>query len=210
MKPIFLHGLGQTPASWDKTIGCLGLENRVDCLDLRQLVSGGEVSYQNLYAAFSARCDSVDGALDLCGLSLGGVMALNYAARHPDKVRSLVLIAAQYQMPKKLLRFQNLVFRFMPSSMFQQTGFGKADFLKLCRTMMALDFSDSLSNVTCPVLVLCGEKDSANKKAAAALAERLPQARLQIIPGAGHEVNTQAPEALAKALRDFYDGIGLT
>ncbi len=208
MNPIFLHGLGQTPASWDKTIACLNLD-RADCPDLRALVSGGEATYQNLYAAFSARCDGMDGTLDLCGLSLGGVMALNYAVRHPGRVRSLVLIAAQYQMPKKLLRFQNMIFRFMPSSMFQQTGFGKADFLKLCRTMMALDFSDSLSKVTCPALVLCGEKDSANKKAAIALAERLPQARLQIIPGAGHEVNTQAPEALAKTLRDFYDGIEL-
>lgn len=208
MNPIFLHGLGQTPASWDKTIACLGLENRADCLDLRSLMSGGEAAYQNLYAAFSAYCDGLDGVLDLCGLSLGGVMALNYAACHPHKVRSLVLIAAQYQMPKKLLRFQNLIFRFSPSSMFQQTGFGKADFLKLCQTMMALDFSDSLSDVTCPALVLCGEKDSANKKAALSLAERLPHAQLQIIPGAGHEVNLQAPEALAKALQEFYEQIG--
>lgn len=208
MKHIFLHGLGQTPASWDKTIACLGMEDPADCLDLRSLVSGGEVTYQNLYAAFSACCDGLDGTLDLCGLSLGGVMALNYATCHPQRVRSLVLIAAQYQMPKKLLRFQNLIFRFMPSSAFQQTGFGKADFLKLCRTMMELNFSDSLSKVTCPALVLCGEKDSANKKAAIALAERLPHARLQIIPGAGHEVNLEAPEALAKALQDFYDGIG--
>lgn len=210
MNPIFLHGLGQTPASWDKTVACLGLENRADCLDLQSLVSGGEVTYQNLYAAFSAHCDGLGGALDLCGLSLGGVMALNYAACHPQKMRSLVLVAAQYQMPKKLLRFQNLIFRFSPSSMFQQTGFGKADFLKLCQTMMALDFSDSLSGVTCPVLVLCGEKDSANKKAAIALAERLSHARLQIIPGAGHEVNVEAPEALAKTLQSFYDGIDLT
>lgn len=208
MRPVFLHGLGQTPASWDKTVACLGLENRADCLDLCSRMSGGEAAYQNLYAAFSLHCDGTDGALDLCGLSLGGVMALNYAIDRPQKVRSLVLIAAQYQTPKKLLRFQNLIFRFAPSSMFQQTGFGKADFLKLCRTMMELDFSDSLSRVTCPVLVLCGEKDSANKKAAIALAERLPHARLQIIPGAGHEVNLEAPEALAKALQDFYNQIG--
>ncbi len=37
-----------------------------------------------------------------------------------------------YKMPKKLLKFQNLIFRFMPQSGFEQMGFGKKDFLKLC------------------------------------------------------------------------------
>ena len=33
----------------------------------------------------------------------------NYAIQYPKKVRSLVLIATQYKMPKKLLKFQNLL-----------------------------------------------------------------------------------------------------
>ena len=53
----------------------------------------------------------------------GGVLALNYAVDHPEKVQQLVLIAPQYKMTEKLLRFQNLLFRFMPDSMFQQMGF---------------------------------------------------------------------------------------
>ena len=147
------------------------------------------------------------GKLDLCGLSLGGVLALHYAIDHPQKVRSLVLIAAQYRMPKALLRFQNIVFRLMPKSMFQQTGFGKADFLRLCQTMMELDFSPSLSNVTCPVLVVCGERDSANKAASRELAGRLRAAELCLLEGAGHELNTEAPERLAELLRRFYEKI---
>lgn len=41
-------------------------------------------------------CDSFDVKIDLCGLSHGGVLALNYACVHPEKVHSLVLIATQY------------------------------------------------------------------------------------------------------------------
>lgn len=51
--------------------------------------------------------------------SLGAVLTLNYAIDHPDKVKALVLIAAQYKMPKKLLKVQNMLFHLMPNSAFQ-------------------------------------------------------------------------------------------
>lgn len=204
MRPIFLHGLGQTPASWKKTIA--QLESAQDCVspNLAKLYQGDNISYQNLYEGFSKICDEFDEPLDLCGLSLGGVLALNYTIDHPEKVNSLVLIAAQYKMPKGLLKLQNILFQLMPESMFQQTGFGKKEFIQLCKTMMELDFSNSLRKVSCPTLILCGQRDSANKKAAKELAEVLKNAELQIISGCGHEVNMEAPEKLSEVLRNFY------
>ena len=70
--------------------------------------------------------------------------------------------------------------------------------------MMDLDFSGSLSEIACPALILCGERDTANKKAAVSLAGILKNAELQEIAGAGHEVNKDAPEKLSQALRSFY------
>ena len=120
MKQIYVHGLGQTSDSWTKTIDILQTTDYSLCPNLPDLVHSKEVTYDNLYAAFSDYCNQYDEPIDLCGLSLGGVLALNYAIQYPKKVRSLVLIATQYKMPKKLLKFQNLLFRFMPKSMFQQ------------------------------------------------------------------------------------------
>ena len=91
-------------------------------------------------------------------------MTLNYAIDHPDKVKALVLIAAQYKMPRKLLKVQNMLFYLMPNLAFNKMGFKKADVINLCGTMAELDFSDSLHKVSCPVLIVCGEKDNANKK----------------------------------------------
>ncbi len=204
MLRIFLHGLGQTPASWEKTIAGLNDPEESSCPDLAELLRGKEAAYENLYAAFSEACERTEGKIDLCGLSLGGVLALHYAIEHPGKVNSLALIAAQYKMPVNLLRLQNFLFRFMPKSSFQQTGFGKGEFMTLCKTMMALDFSPSLGEVSCPVLVICGEKDSANQKAALELAAALENGRLEVIPGAGHEVNVEAPEKLAELLHGFW------
>lgn len=204
MRPIFLHGLGQTPDSWEKTIAQLEFAQGCVCPNLAKLYQGDNITYQNLYEGFSKICDKFDEPLDLCGLSLGGVLALNYTIEHPEKVNSLVLIAAQYKMPKGLLKLQNFLFQFMPKSMFQQTGFGKKEFIRLCKSMMELDFSSSIQNVSCPALILCGQRDSANKKASAELADLLKNAELQILSGSGHEVNMEAPEKLSEALRVFY------
>lgn len=203
MKYVWVHGLGQTPDAWNKTILLLGPQDAI-CPNLAELIRGKEATYRNLYEAFSAVCNAVDESLCLCGLSLGGVLALNYAIDRPEKVESLVLIGAQYKMPRHLLRFQNALFRFMPRSMFQQMGFGKAEFLKLCRTMMELDFSDSLKKVTCPSLVICGGKDNANKAASIELADRLVYGKLQVLDGVGHEVNIEAPEKLAEVIEEFF------
>ena len=204
MKQIYLHGLGQNPDSWSKVIEQLEAAEHSMCPDLSELVQGQDTTYQNLYAAFSAMWDEIEEDICLCGLSLGGVLALNYAIEHPEKIKGLVLIATQYKMPKKLLRVQNAIFRFMPKSMFQQTGFGKSDFLKLCNTMMELDFSDSIYNVSCPTLVIYGEKDRANKNASIELANMLIDAELQVFNGVGHEINIEAPDKLEETLRVFF------
>lgn len=204
MRQVYVHGLGQTSASWEKTISQIKSGEKSLCPDLAEIIRGKEVSYHNLYKAFSDVCEEIEEPINLCGLSLGGVIALNYAIEHPKKINSLVLIATQYKMPKKMLKFQNLIFRFMPSNMFQQMGFGKADFINLCRDMMELDFSNSLHKISCPVLVIYGEKDNANKKASTELAANLKNAKIQVIKGSGHEVNMDAPKELAVLLQEFY------
>lgn len=200
MTTIFLHGLGQTPASWDAVIRQLGGE----APDLFAPVRGGTASYGELYRAFAGYCEAREAPLRLCGLSLGGILALQYAAERPERVEALALIAAQAVMPKGLLRFQNAVFRLMPGGAFRQMGLSKGEVLALTESMLELDLRKSLGNVSCPVLVLCGERDRANQKAALALQAGLPKAELRWIPGAGHEVNLDAPEALAAALGSFF------
>lgn len=98
-----------------------------------------------------------------------------------------------------------MIFRFMPNAMFKQMGLGKAQFIQLSKSMMELDYSGELNKISCPVLVICGEKDSANKKASQKLADRLAHAEFCVIEKAGHEVNVDAPERLAGVI----DGFGL-
>lgn len=204
MKTIFMHGLGQNASSWQKTLEEIKMTDDIICPELTELLKGKAVNYENLFSEYSGFCDRQEGEMNLCGLSLGGILAMNYAIHHPEKIHSLVLLGVQYKMPRKLLAFQNAVFQLMPNSMFAQMGFGKKDFIKLSKSMMQLDFSSSLDKIKCPVLILCGEKDAVNRKAAEELEKYLKHAELKIIAEAGHEVNVEAPEKLAEELVRFF------
>lgn len=85
MKYIFLHGLGQVPSDWEATIKRLDLEVDVDCPDLSDWLSGKEASYFDLYHELENYCEQQE-VLHLCGLSLGGILALHYAVEHAEKV----------------------------------------------------------------------------------------------------------------------------
>ena len=200
MKYIFLHGLGQVPSDWETTIKRLDFGLDVDCPDLSDWLSGKEASYFNLYRALESYCEQQEGPLHLCGLSLGGILALHYALEHAEKVASLVLIGTQYIMPKRLLKFQNMIFHLMPNRSFRKMGFGKKDFISLSKSMMDLD------KINCRVLVLCGEKDKANMSAAIELKQQINHAELELISHAGHEINKDNPVELGKILSNFYRG----
>ena len=108
-----------------------------------------------------------------------------------------------------LLKIQSAVFKIMPKSVFKKNGVEKEKFLKtflgLMRTMLELDFSDNLKEISCDTLVVCGDKDTANKKAAQYLAQNIPRAKYQILKKTGHEVNANNPKELAAALDAFYN-----
>ena len=203
MQYIMLHGMGQNASSWDKTAALLPKEIGTVCPELSSLFTVGECSYSKMYSALCEYLSDVERPLHLCGLSLGAVLALNYAAEHPQDIGSLVLFAPQFDMPKGLLKFQNVIFKFMANKMFDDIGFTKKDFISLTNSMADIDLSDLLSVISCPVLIACGEKDKTNAKAARLLNERLSCSRLQLVHCAGHEVNTDAPEAVAQLLAEW-------
>ena len=207
MKYLYLHGLGQNPDSWNRVIKETKVSESSVNLSLTEMLEGKSATYKELYSAFSSECDKENDGIVLCGLSLGAVLALNYAIDHPDKVMALVLIAAQYKMPEKLLKVQNILFHLMPNSSFKKMGFKKADVISLCGTMAELDFRDSLYKVSCPVLIVCGEKDNANKKASKELCHYLNNSYFHELMKTGHEANIEAPEELANVLQRFYDSI---
>lgn len=193
MRIILLHGLGQTAAAWDGVTSRLPQEYTISTPELTELAAG-DCTYDSLYRGFCGYCGGFSEPLLLCGLSLGTVLALNYAAEFPERVCGIVLIAPQYKMPRTLLKFQSAVFRVMPESAFKGMGFTKSDVIRLTGSMARLDFTNSLPRIACPVTIACGEKDRTNMKAARELFRLLPGSELTVITGCGHETNLGNPD----------------
>ena len=203
-KVILIHGSGHKAASWNETVSRLDCRKDVLCPELSSLLLGKEASYPNLRAAFGVYCTQAGGPVHLCGLSLGGILALDYSLEHPEAVKTLVLIGTPHKVPKAAFALQNVVFRLLPQSTFASMAFDKKDTFALGNSMKDLDFSGRVKEVRCPALILCGEKDSTNLKSARFLAQHIRGAELQILANTGHVVNEENPIALAGQLNRFY------
>ena len=204
MKKILIHGSGHKADRWNKVITYMNNDKDILCPDLSAILNGKEASYNNLYSSFAEYCNKVKGKIDLCGLSLGGILALNYAIDYPNNVEKLVLIGTPYKVPKVMFSIQNVIFKFLSKKIFETMAFNKKDTFILGNTMKKLDFSNRVQNVKCPTLVICGEKDSANIKSAHYLAENIKNAKLEIIRNTGHIINEENPEGLAMLLIGFW------
>lgn len=205
MNLILVHGLGQSAAAWDKTAECLPESISPVCPELSELARG---DYNKLYQAFCSYCGGFEMPLDLCGLSLGAMLTLNFAVDFPEKVRSLILVGGQYKVPSSLIKLQGVIFRIMPKSSFDGMGFDKSDFIALNGSMAGLDFTEKMKNVTAKTLVAVGERDKPNAKAANEMSALLG-CPLETIPNSGHEINVDNPEALAEVIAAFYKRSGL-
>ena len=201
---IFVHGSGHKATSWEKTISYMTNNEDIVCPNLSSILEGKEASYENLYSSFVKYCNEFDGQIHLCGLSLGGILALNFALDFPQKVKTLGVIGTPDKVPKVAFSFQNIISRFLPKSIFETMAFDKKNTFALGDTMKNLDFSDRVKNIKCPTLILCGKKDSANMKSADYLSQSMRSAELKIIENTGHVVNEENPKALADILNEYY------
>ncbi len=64
---------------------------------------------------------------------------------------------------------------------------------------------DRLVELRCPVLLTAGEQDRRYATAARRMAERLPDARVKLVPDAGHAPQLEAPAEFIALLREFLD-----
>ena len=201
---ILIHGSGHKSNSWNKVITYMNNDKDILCPNLATILNGKEASYDNLYSSLVEYCNKIDGTIELCGLSLGGIIALNYAIDYPNKVEKLVLIGTPHKVPKVMFSIQNVIFKFFPKKIFETMAFNKKDTFILGNTMKKLDFSNRVQNVKCPTLVICGEKDNSNIKSAHYLAKNIKNAKLEIMKNTGHIINEDNPKELSELLTEFW------
>lgn len=155
------------------------------------------------------------------GFSDGGESALLVAIERPDRARSVVAwgvagavgpeilpIADEYASPaawatvRAAWREQVMALHGRENFEPMATGWAQA-----IRGLVAAGGDISLSQaheIECPVLLINGEHDDGNPEhLVRRLAGRIPQCTLEIWPGLGHPVHTEAPDEFCARLLDF-------
>jgi len=167
------------------------------------------------------------GKAHVAGLSIGGMIAQSLAAQAPDRVASLLLVDTALTIPPPALwreraaivRAQGIAaiadavmarwvtpeFLDAPAAQGLRTMLLRTPaegYAAAAEAVAVADLTDSTSRLHVPTLVLVGERDAATPpEAARALAQAIPNARLETIAGAAHIPNDEQAEAVTAAMR---------
>ncbi len=164
----------------------------------------------------------------LVGLSMGGVVAQQVAAHAPDRVDRLVLLCTDAALPPAQ-RWTDRAVQvraegtgslvaasrerwFAPGSGAGASPAGRAQlgalaacddegYARCCEVLAEADLRGSLDRVRAATLVVAGGQDQALPvERLRALADALPDARLEVLPGCGHLPPVEAPDLVADLL----------
>ena len=200
MKLIFLHGLGQDAHSWQGGQDALSPMHS----ESFAIFSSPSESYQEAKDRLTEYLQQENEPYILVGLSLGGVLALELSSQDLPQLKGLVLSGTQYKLNTNLLyRLQILLFRLIPKPVFEKQGANKQHMLQIFTELKSLNLTDTAKTCPLPSLVICGSKDRANQASSKKLANLLPKGHYQEIADGGHLLNSQKPNELARAIKDF-------
>ncbi|MBV1853698.1 alpha/beta fold hydrolase [Catellatospora tritici] len=202
---VLLHGIGGGgPGDWDTVAAGLSDRFRVYAVDQRghgRSDRADAYSIDLLVADLAQLLDAL--GLDrivLVGHSLGGVVAYLFAARHPHRLRALVVEDAGLMYPRTPVPPQR------PDG---ELPFDWNAVLALRGQIDAPDpgWRDEARTIGVPTLLVAGGPTShVRQETITELAGALPQGRLCTIE-AGHLVHGQQPRRFLGAVRGFLDDV---
>ena len=232
--PLLLtHGYSSTSAMWQGQIEALSKHHKLVLWDMR---GHGQSDYPDDPAGYSealtvadiaALLDKVDaGSAIIGGLSLGGYMSLAFYRAHPDRVSALLIIDTGPGFKKDDARdawnqraqdtgdrFEREGLAVLNSASRERSTANHRDASGLARaargmlTQRDARVIESLPNIKVPTLVVVGADDAPFLAASDYMAAKIPGAKKVVIPGAGHAVNIDRPQAFIEAVLPFLDSL---
>lgn len=237
---VLSNSLGASSAMWDAQVPLLTTRFRV--VRYEQRGHGGTTApAPGPYTIAELGTDLVE-LLDhlgveraaICGVSLGGMVALWVAVHHPQRVEGLVLActaaelgppeswaerAASVRAASPSVLTQTLVGRWFTPGFVQRrpevagavAAMLAADdpegYAGCCEAIGAMDQRPDLGQVAAPTLVIAGADDPVTPPARALeLQAGIPGASLVVLAGASHLANIEQPAAFTQAVVDHLAG----
>lgn len=229
---LFLHGVGSDKSIWRPQLSEFGHRQHVIAADYPGYGDSDfhpDASRDDFAHAMLALLDAKNiERAHICGLSLGGVIAMAMAALAPDRVASLILadtfavhpdgraihdrsIAGAAELGMGGLadaRVDSLLGIDPPPGLRDEvvnvmTQIPLPAYRLGARAVWLADQRERAAAITAPSLVLCGDEDRITPpELSRDLAGLIPNARLAFITGAGHLSNAERPGAFNDLLKE--------
>ncbi|WP_298210851.1 alpha/beta fold hydrolase [Ferrimicrobium sp.] len=174
----------------------------------------------------------------VCGLSLGGMIAMSMAARHPERVSKLVLACTAPALPPRSawedraatvlaqgtrVLVDDLVSRWFPaeySAVNPQVVAGISQmvasvnpkgYAEACLAIASCDLGPLLPQITAETLVIAGAHDPVvSPKTALEFAMTIPDVSLAVLPHSAHLANLSESDRFTQLLKDHLLGTSYT
>ena len=234
---VFIHGAGMDHTVWTLISRHFARHGRnVIAVDLPAHGRSAGAPIESI----AAMSDWIVALLDvlqlptvaIAGHSLGSLVALDCAARHPARVRTIALLGTTAPMPvADAILDAAAANDHAAFEMLTEWGYAKQHryggnsnpgmwmmggtlrlYERLQPGVLHTDMNacneyqaglERAASVQCPVLAVLGENDRLTPvRGTQALMDALPSPKIRILPGAGHTLMKEAPNALLDALRE--------
>lgn len=233
---LLLHSLGAGSLLWEDQLPELSRAHRVLTPDLPG--HGGSGAIPAEYTMKSLCMDVLDIAdtagmnrFDLCGISLGGQMAIWIAANRPERVSRLIACNTALRVGTEELWSERIedvlaggmegiresvVPRFITGDLIERRPdaydrvhamFGAIDpvgYAGCCAALRDADLTDEAAHISCPTLLIGGSADiSTPPEQTRAIGEVIGGSKVAIIEGAAHLSNIDQPEDFTRTVIAF-------
>lgn len=235
-KPIvLLHGsFMNIPLNWGHIIPLMAKDRKVIVAEMQGHGRTKDISRKISYEAMAddvsellkyLRTDSAD----ILGYSMGGGIAFQFAVRHPEQVRRLVVLSGTYShdgwWPDVEALFATInadMFKGSPiQKQYDSLGNDPAHFPEFVKKVISIDlkpydWSKEVKNIKAPIFMAIGDADGVRYDHALELFSAkgggkmgdihgLPKSRLAILPGTTHIGMMQRMDWLLPMINDFLD-----
>ncbi len=247
---VFLHGFTGSSKSWEPIWERLRAASLGSAFYAPDVVGHGRTDAPQSVDRYTMTAAALDLArlldlmaetrVDLVGYSMGGRLALHFAAAYPERVRRLVLEGAtpgienEHEREERTMRDTELAawiethgiaafverWEALPLFSTQQKlpanvreaqriarlgnrPHGLANSLRGMGTGAQDSLWHRLDSIKAKTLLIAGEADEKFRAIAHKMRPRLPDSRVVIAPGAGHNVHLESPDFFADVVSAF-------